>query len=168
MLGARHVCTSSATYTLVAGGGHKTTFSVPLRKLGGRAACRACSPGGPQRLSRAAPGRSRALQKILLSILLCLGRSPCRPRLRSRREHMREVKWLGAGLIQVFDDFGDKGYQARLFTRTRSGWSPPLPPDIELSTTQPLAPSISRSACMTSAERPYWQLREPEPWRLRR
>jgi hypothetical protein len=57
------------------------------------------------------------------------------------------VRWSGR-LLTVFDDPGPggKGYRSRLFIRTATGWSPPLPPDIEVPPDEEMSRSISRSA----------------------
>jgi hypothetical protein len=78
----------------------------------------------------------------------------------------RRIRWVRPGLLQVDDlEPGRDGVMNHaLYYRRRDGsWDRPLPPDIELP--DELARSISRSA---SSRRPYWQLHEPEPWRLRR
>lgn len=84
----------------------------------------------------------------------------------------REIRWIGSGQLQVFDDPWQGGYRARLFRLDEHGrWHPPLPPDIEVPAerSRSRGPALVRSAASRD-ERPAWLLnrKEPEPWRLRR
>jgi hypothetical protein len=85
---------------------------------------------------------------------------------------MREVK-LDRGVLSVFDEpavGGDGFYSVRLFYRTATGWSPPLPPDIEVPSetrrSAPEARSLMRSEPPPVPRRAPWLLGEIEDWRL--
>lgn len=65
---------------------------------------------------------------------------------------MRTVRFDGRTL-EVFDDRGAAGYNARLFRLGEDGWSPPLPDDIEVPTAS-AARSSTRATVKRSAEPP--------------
>ena len=87
---------------------------------------------------------------------------------------MRQVRRPNANTITVYDEFLDGRCHARLFHRQADGWHPPLPPDVAAALPVERSRSISRSAlsrsnsALPASSTPYWQLREPESWRLRR
>ena len=108
---------------------------------------------------------------------------------------MKQVRRQG-NVVSLFEEFADGGYVAKLFYQHGDGsWHPPLPADVaaelgversrsfgvdeieriggtaRLGGAQLRGRATTRrpsSAPPASTIKPYWQLREPEPWRLRR
>jgi hypothetical protein len=84
---------------------------------------------------------------------------------------VREVRRPNSNAITIYEEDADGTSHARLFLRRGDGrWDPPLPADVAAALPVERSRSISRSAPSraASSSRPYWQLREPEPWRLQR
>jgi hypothetical protein len=87
---------------------------------------------------------------------------------------VREVRRPSSNAITIYEQDADGTSHARLFLRRGDGrWDPPLPADVAAALPVERSRSISRSASAraarpASSSRPYWQLREPEPWRLQR
>jgi hypothetical protein len=81
---------------------------------------------------------------------------------------VREVKRPNSNAITIYEQDADGTCHARLFLRRGDGrWDPPLPADVAAAL--PIERSCSTASSRpASSSRPYWQLREPEPWRLQR
>ena len=93
----------------------------------------------------------------------------------------RQVEWAKDGWLSVIETGPGIGTRARLFYRQPDGsFTPPLPSDIRVPEAPALRSSTigttmtrSATAPVTTAkpsktrQRPSWQLREREAWRLR-
>jgi hypothetical protein len=86
----------------------------------------------------------------------------------------RKVRWANANTVTFYEEFPEGRSNARLFHRQADGWHPPLPSDVAAELPVERSRSISRSAlsrlnsALPASSTPYWQLREPGSWRLRR
>jgi hypothetical protein len=82
---------------------------------------------------------------------------------------MREVK-LDRGVLTVYDEPPPDGKgicSGKLFYRTADGWTPPLPPDIEVpSETRRSAPTARDVMRSEPPRRAEWLLGSVEDWRL--